>query len=263
MGSYAAEHLVPYMMASDDVDLACQTGASLGTFLLSFERVHASPDRVAVVSLLAAGMCAEARGWNAELSRLRAAHSGHASDAQDALIQEKGEHAVAARRYYAAYQRLGAFIGPAATDGCPKVEPDDELLYLLGSSAGVLAVLHDKAADGTAGVPTDIPAEVQRTAMCLSNDRWWGVPAALRSAIWVAAPPLMPANSDPWRAMDDSAKKGAAARVRLASAFQIQAAVTAGRPDLARQLITGFAATVQAAPADGERAHRFHATVEI
>ncbi len=250
MGGYAAEHLVPYMMASDDVNMACQTGVSLGSFLMSFERVNASPDRAALVSLQAAGMCAEAKAWEAELRRLRAASDRRPSEAQDALTEEKREHQIAAHRFYDAYRRLAAFVGPAESNGCPKIDADDEVLYLLGLSAGVLAVLHDKGADGTAGVPTDIPATVERTALCVSDDRWWGVPSALRAAIWIAAPPFKPKDADPWKTLEASAKKGAAMNVRLASAFQIQGAVTAGKADLARQLIAAFAATVQAAPSD-------------
>jgi hypothetical protein len=241
LSGYASEHLVPYMMASDDVPMACETGTSLGSFLMSCARVAPSPDRAALVSLVAAGMCAESRAWDAELRRLRAARAGHAPDAQDALSEEKRAHFIAAQRFYAGFRRLNGIVGPIGQGTCPKIQADDELFYLLGLSAGVLAVLHDKAADGAAGVPTDIPAAVERGSECVSNEKWWGVPDALKAAIWVAAPPLKPADKDPWAVLALSVHTGEAARVRLASAFQVQANVTAGRADEARKGITAFA----------------------
>jgi hypothetical protein len=250
MSGYAAEHMVPYMMASDDVNMACQTGVSMGSFLMSFERVTNPPDRAALVTLLSAAMCSEAQAWEAELRRLRAAHEGRAAEAQDALIEEKRAHLVSAKRYYAAFLRLNALTGPVGQGACPKLEQDDEVLYLLGLSSGVLAVLHDKAADGAAGVPTDIPAAVERASSCLANERWWGVPSALKAAIWVAAPPLKPADKDPWAELAQAAKRGEDSNVRLASAFQVQTAVTAGRSDDARKIIAAFAAVLQAKPAD-------------
>jgi hypothetical protein len=250
MSGYASENLVPYMMASDDVGMACHTGESLGSFLMSFERVGATPDRAALVSLVGAAMCAEAQAWEAELHRLRAAREGRAADAQDALSEEKRLHYVAAVRFYGAYLKLNGIAGHVPAGACPTLAANDELFYLLGLSAGVLAVLHDKAADGAAGVPTDIPASVLRSSSCLPDDRWWGVPSALRAAIWVAAPPLKPAGEDPWTSLTQSVARGEATHVRLASAFQVQAAVSAGRADDARKAIAAFAAALQSAPSD-------------
>jgi hypothetical protein len=250
LSTYAANHMVPYMMASDDVNVACETGAAMGSFLMSFERVTTPPDRAALVTQLAAGMCAEAHGWESELRRLRAAHDGRAAEAQDALSEEKQAHALAAHRFYDAYRRVGAFSGPVGQGKCPNLSEDDQLFYILGLSAGVLAVMHDKAADGSAGVPTDIPAAVTRASECVVSYRWWGVPGALQAAIWVAAPPLKPAEKDPWATLTDAVNAGESAKVRLSAAFEVQADVTAGRRDEAKKAIAAFAAAEQASAPD-------------
>jgi hypothetical protein len=248
MGSYSAEHLVPYMMASDDVNMACHTGESLGSFLMSFERVSNPPDRAALVSMVAAGMCSEERARDAELRRLRAMREGRGAEAQDALSEEKKGHFLSARRFYDAYKRLAPIAGPVGEGACPTVQEQDQIFYLLGLSAGLLAVMHDKAADGTAGVPTDIPAAVLRASACISNEKWWGAPQALKAAIWVAAPPLKPADKDPWAELEAAVKIGNGSNVRLATAFEVQSNVTAGRREEAKKAITAFAA--QTTPAD-------------
>src|SRR4051812_46530612 len=92
MGGYSSEHLVPYVMGSDDVNQACHMGESLGPFLMSFERVSDPPNRAALVSMVAAGMCSEERAREAELRRLRAVHEGKGAEAQDALADEKKAH---------------------------------------------------------------------------------------------------------------------------------------------------------------------------
>ncbi len=248
MSGYTVDHMVPYLMASGDVDMACETGVSMGAFLMSFEQVSKRPNRAALVTLLSAGMCAEARAWDAELARLRALHGDRPVAAQDARIVEVRAHALAARRYHRAYERLVAAFGPPGTGKCPTLHGSDSLLYLLGLSAGLLAVMHDKAGGGVAGVPLDIPRAVARASRCLPDARWWGAPSALRAAIWTSVPGAAPKGADPWKVLADAAAQGDAAGFRLPGALEVQAAAAAGRTDLVEQAIAREAASYQKTP---------------
>lgn len=237
MSSYATDHILPAEMASDDADMACETGVSFAAFLMSFGRVTRPPHRAGVVTYLSAGTCAEEDAWEAELRQMRALREKRSDEAQDARIVEKRAHQLAARRFGRAFELLQAEFGEVG-NGCPKLEKEDELLYLLGLSSGLLAVMHDRAADGTAGVDTSIPPAVARGASCLDAKKWYGVPLALQAAIWASVPGAAPADRDPWAALAEAAHTGDETGVRLARAFQVQAAAAVGRNDLLREAIT-------------------------
>jgi hypothetical protein len=249
MGSYAVDHMVPEMMASDDLAMACETGVSMGGFLMSFGRVTRAPDKAALVTLLSAGMCAEAEAWEADLRQVRALRDGRAAEARDARIAAQRAHAVAAARFHGAFQRLTAAYGPPG-EICPRLADDDEVLYLLGLSAGMLAMVHDRAAEGTAGVPTDIPLAVSRASACLDDGRWWGTPLALRASVWAMVPGAAGEGDDPWATLSEAAATGEAAGVRLARAFQVQTLAAAGHDDALREAIAAHGASTEATPSD-------------
>ena len=249
MGAYAVDHMVPYVMASDDVDMACETGVSMGAFLMSFERVSDPPTRAALVTWMSAGMCAEGAAWEAELDQLRALSEGRAAEAQDARIREKRLHARAARRFLAAFQSLEAAFGPVG-GACPSLRTEDEHLYLLGLSSGLLAVVHDRAAEGVAGVPMEIPLAIARAAGCLPEDRWWGAPKALRAALWTSVPGSAPEGVDPWAILEAAAREGEEAGVRLSRAFQVVALAGAGKEEALRHAIAAHAASLDERPPD-------------
>ncbi len=249
---YAHDHMVPHLMGDEDVGMACQMGAALTGFVASFERVGADPDLAAVVSFVGAGMCAEEVAREAELRQVRAVRAGNASEAQDAAIVAGRAHFDAARRFLRAYQRaerrFGAFGG-----ACPKVSDDEEVVALLALSAGMMAVLHDRGARGAAGVPMTIPPVVARAAACLDDGRWWGVPSALRAAVWMTVPGAGPASKEgqdplaPAReALEAAAKRGDAAGIRLARALQVVGLTGAGDEAGARAAIAAHAAALQA-----------------
>jgi hypothetical protein len=249
MSSYTEQHMVPYMMASDDLAMSCETGVSMGSFLMSFERVTDPPERAGLVTLLAAGMCAEAEAWEAELRQLRAVWEGRASEARDARIAEQRHHALAASRFFRAHQRLEHAFGPIG-EGCPELDEEDEIFYLLGLSAGMLAVFHDRAAAGMAAVPMDIPQQVARAAACLDNDRWWGGPMALQAAVWALVPGAAPEGSDPWAALAIASETGEGHGIRLARAFQVQILEASGRDAELREAIAAHAASLATTPSD-------------
>lgn len=251
MGGYAAEHMVPYMMGSGDLAMACETGVSMGAFLMSFERVTDPPNKAALVTLLAAGMCAEADAWEAELTQLRAVRDGQSSDARDARIAEQRLHEVAAQRFYAAYLQADTYFeGLGGT--CPELEPDEEILYMLGLSSGMLALVHDRSAGGVAGVPMNIPLTVARGAECLDSDRWWGGPLALKASVWAMVPGASPDGTDPWTTLESAAATGEAAGVRLARAFQVQILDATGHDEELRGAIAAHGESLANTQGDPE-----------
>ncbi|MFT4979209.1 MAG: hypothetical protein ACI8S6_005119, partial [Myxococcota bacterium] len=173
------KRVMPGMMPAPDVEMICAAGTALGPLTSALD-VDNPPQKSLVLTMMAAGMCADVAVWEAELERRRAPHEGRGAVAEDLLERESRLHAVAARRYYAAWQNLEAAFGPVGED-CPKLNEkrNEDLLYLLGLSSGVLAMIHDRSAQGVVGVPMDIPPRVGRAASCLDDDRFWAVPSAL------------------------------------------------------------------------------------
>ncbi len=249
MAGFTVDHAMPYLMESDDADMACQTGAAMGAFVASFGRVTDAPDKASLGTLLSAATCAEALGWEAELRGLRALRDGRSAEGNDARIAEKRAHERAAKRYFASYARLVAAYGEPGGK-CPELEEkSDELLYLIGLLAGVNAVTHDRQAAGAAEVPLDVPRKVERGATCLDDGEWFGVPSAIRAAVWLSVPGATPEGSDPWAILDAAAKAGEAKGMRLARAIQVQAALAQGRDDLVKQGLSAHAASLAATPA--------------
>lgn len=238
---FAVDHMTPYVMATDDADMACQTGAALGNFTMAFERVTDRPDKAALSALVSAATCSEGQAWEAELDGLRAQRGNRVDDVQDARLREKRLHERAARRYYAAWQRLVAAYGEPGGD-CPEFENDgDQALYLMGLIAGAQSVLHDRAAEGEVGVPLDVPRKAARGTECLRNDQWFGAPAALRAGIWVGVPGAAPEGQDPFKVLAEAVVLSDAAGVRLARAIQIESLNAAGRLEEVKTAIVTYA----------------------
>jgi hypothetical protein len=195
---------------------------------------------------MSAGMCAEPRAWDAELAGAVASQEGRAASATDLFESERRHHASAAARYYLAWNHLEAAFGAVGTGECPDLNTKDneDLLYLLGLSTGLLALVHDSASGGVVDVPLDVPRFVDRGAECLDDDQWWGVPRALRAAVWATVPGAGPEGVDPLAVLAESATKGDAAGVRLARAFQTQTLAGIGDTDALKSAITAHADAV-------------------
>jgi hypothetical protein len=249
MADYSVKHVAPYVFETGDVDMACKMGVAMGPFLLSFGRVTTPPDRAGIATMLSAGMCAEADAREAELDQLRALKSGRAGEAQDARVREHRAHEVAAARYQQAYLRFVRVFGEPGGE-CRTIAKEDELLYLLGLTGGLLSVFHDRAAGGALSVPMDIPRKVASGATCLDDARFWGVPKALQAAVWASVPGTAPAGAaDPFVVLRESARLGQEKGLRLAGAFRTQIAATAGKTDELRSAIREHAAAVRGKPA--------------
>lgn len=245
--SYATEHLVPFMMAGDDVDAACETGVSMGAFLGSFGRVNASSDLADLVASTAAGMCAEARAWEEELRYLRALRAGQVTEVHDARIEQVRWQARSAHRFYRAFLSGTHHFGEL-DEVCPALDKEEELYYFLTLATGLLAIMHDRASQGAANVPMRYLNPIARASCCLDSVRWWGMPSALRAVIWLTVPGAAPSGADPWKLLEDAALQGDRAGVRLARAFQIQALSALGQEEVLGAALRDYAKALENPP---------------
>jgi hypothetical protein len=245
--------MAPATMATTDIGASCSTGMALGPVLSALGEVGRRPYKAMTFTSLAAGMCGDVAAWGAELDRLRAVQGTDASGSRDHLIRERRIHAATATRYYDAWLMLDlAFPNEDLGEDCPRlsVRKNEDLLLLLGLTSGALAMVHDRAAEGIVGVPTDLPRKVERAAACLDDDKFWGVPRALQASVWAAVPGAAPPGVDPWEVLAEAAATGESASVRLGRALQVQALSTAGHRDAVRDAIRSHATSVDATPSD-------------
>jgi len=236
ISNYAVEHMGPYVLGSSDIQMACEDGRSIGNLLMSFERVTDAPNKAAVTALVSAGMCAEFDAYEHELQHMLQLKAGRVGQAIDARILQKRAHELAARRNARAYKRLAAAFGTPG-ESCPELEDGEQILYLMGLSAGLQAALHDKASGGMVGVDMGIPAQVIRATECLDTNQYWGLPGAIRGAIFASIPATAPEGMDPWKLLEESAAIGDAGGVRMARALYIRVASSAGKSEKNPELI--------------------------
>ncbi len=234
---YTIHHVTPYLMTTDDIGMACETGQSLGSQLLSYERVTDAPNEAGVTTLASAASCSEFEVWDAELRQIRAVRRGDTEEAIDARIAEKRWRLSAARRMLRAYHYLIAEYGEPG-GACPKFEEDeDEVTWLIGLITAASAVQHDRATGGMMRVPLDVPIKAARGMECLDNKKWWGAPEALQAAVWLGVPGATPEGEDPWARLAEARAIGGAAGMRIAHVISAQAAWSAGKMDLVREII--------------------------
>ena len=240
LSEYAVDHMNPYLLGTRDVGMACATGEAMAAFLMSFERVTLPPHRAAISAMSSAAACAEETAWAEELRSLRSIFLDRPSTARDARIAQKRAHAIAADRYYRAYMAAtSAFVEPGGE--CPRLDKDEELLWLLGLLSAVQAVQHDRASGGLVAIPLDVPSKAAQGAACLNNEQWWGVPDALRAVVWLTIPGQMPTGANPWAQLQGAVALGRSSGVRLSSAIYVQAALTVGDKQRLMEAIQGFA----------------------
>lgn len=247
------------MLATADVPQACAAGRALSPVVVALghgKPVKKQALRASSLTLLAAGMCPELEIWEAELAAgaIDFAPGGdpkaRVAAMKDGLYRTRRLHAEAARHYYAAFTAAQAAFGaPTESVDCPqKLQPREELLYLLSLTAGLLAYVHDSRAERVVGVPGGIPQQVARGAACVDNEKYWGVPQALQAAVWATVPGAAPAGTDPWAILETAAGQGEGRGVWLGRALQAQVALDADKDDLHRRAVTAhFAARTQGA----------------
>lgn len=246
LSNYSEGEATPYVMQMSDPKMACALGEGVDPLLYSFSRVTDAPESTGSLLMLLAANCSEYRAWEAELDYLRADFAGEVPAAKDAREKAKRLNAETAKRRYIAYQRaMAAYdFDPAAEEfECPFLFDDqEELTFLLGLLTGMQAIVNDANSGAMAGVPRNIAPQAERAATCVDNEKWGGLPNAIRGLVWLLLPDTRPSLSpDPWKVLEDSSRLGVAAGIRASMAVEAVAAETFGRPDVLEDVIARFA----------------------
>lgn len=246
LSNYSEDEATPYVMQMSDPKMACALGEGVDPLLYSFSRVTDAPESTGSLLMLLAANCSEYKAWEAELDYLRADFAGDVPAAKDAREKSKRLNAETAKRRYIAYQRaMAAYdFDPAAEEfECPFLFNDQEqITFLLGLLTGMQAIVNDANSGAMAGVPRNIAPRAERAAECVDNEKWGGLPNAIRGLVWLLLPDTRPSLSpDPWELLEDSSRLGVAAGIRASMAVEAVAAETFGRPEVLEDVVARFA----------------------
>ncbi len=243
------KRIAPGMLAFPDVGMACTAGGALGPVLVGLGFASdgvKEPKKSIILTMIAAGMCAERAAWDAERERLALSYVAQhgmpalSSRMQDLSLVGQRYHRDAAYRNFQAYQRtVEVFGAPNNFHSCPtkRLRDQDQLLFLLGLTAGLLATIHDIQAEQWVGVSQSIPREVEQASACLDDAKFWGVPGALSAVVQVSIPGAAKPGVDPWAALEAAAVRGETSGIWLGRALQLQAAVSTGKDELVWKVI--------------------------
>ena len=249
---FAQDETVPYVLASNDVELGCAMSKAFTPFILSFSRVTAHPNELSIMLYLLAGSCSEFMAWEEDLRYLRALYSKNVPEAEDARIAQKRFMTQAARRHLAGYQSLVLAIAEPG-GACPDFDSDNaELYWLLGLLDGLQAMLNDLASEGIANAPLDIASKVGRGSACLDNEKWWGLPKAIQAAIWVNIPNDKPADVDPLNVLDQSLQIGIKQGVRVSQVLAAKVHMGLGNIEQVKSIIRSHKKAIVNTPSKPE-----------
>jgi len=223
MNNMGKDVMLPYLLSTDDAHIACTSGEALTPLLLSFSTVTTPPDQLHVLMSMVGGTCAANRAFQHELEFIRYSREKNITAAEDERIQAKRWYAIAARRMYSGYQALVRALGDPGGE-CPQFNSKfEQLVWLLGAGTGLQAALYDVQSGSQVGVPFSVAPKAERAAACLDtpegNKQWWGLPKAIRAALWTIVPGITPKGKDPWKELDIAKKMGEDSGVRYATAL--------------------------------------------
>lgn len=253
--AFGKDKVVPYLLTTNDTQMGCAGGEAMTPLFLSFGSVTTPPDDLAVLIHMVGGSCASNRAEEANLEFLRLSRAQNIEEAQDARIRSKRWHGIAAQRLYQGHLSLVRAMGEPGVDECPNFANDqEELVWILGTAVGLMGVMADSQSGGMAGVPMDIAPKAERGAACLDtpegNQRWWGLPMAIRAAIWSVVPGITPKGQDPWQRLNEAREIGEQQGVRLASALVGMIAYNANNEQMVRDVIRRHAASIKSTAAN-------------
>lgn len=247
MQGFAKSHTMPYLLETGDLAMGCAMSEATSPLLMSFGRVTADPDQLAVMLYLTSGGCAEEEAREYELQSLMALRSMDAESAEDAMIRQKRSHALAAQRYFQAWKHHNAFYGHPDENECPDFDEDmDEFVYMAGLLTGLQALAAEIQSTSSIGVPKNIGSTVARATSCLNNEKWWGAPMALRATIWAMIPGALPDGEDAFQRLEMADRQGEEAGVRLSHVFHALAAMNKGDNERLRSVIRNHAESLDA-----------------
>lgn len=244
--SILEDGFTPPVLQVTDVEMACSFSMVNTPLVGAARNFYGDPSLMETVMLSSAGVCSENQAVNEEMRYLRAARDKRADEAQDARIAQKRHLAVAAQRQFAAFNRMKTKLEQKYFfkygSSCPRFKRDfDELVYLLGSVAGLQAMQNDIAAQQSVGVPTDTAPLAERAMNCLDNAKWWGAPDATRAVVWS----IIPGNAegkDVKGTFDRAMAQGEAKGVRLPHVMAAVAAQSGDDQARLREVIKRFTA---------------------
>lgn len=253
MQGFAKDHTMPYLLESGDLAMSCAMSQATSPLLMSFGRVTTEPDQLAVMLYLTSGSCVEERAREFELEGLAAMRAMDAEEAEDALIRQKRAHALAAERYFLGWQHHNAFYGEPDASECPDFDEDlDEFVYMAGLLNGLQALNAEIQSTSSIGVPKNVGSIVARATSCLNNEKWWGVPMALRATVWAMIPGALPQGEDAFERLDIADRQGEEAGVRISHVFHAMAAMNRGDNEMLRQVIRNHAESIESTPSNAE-----------
>lgn len=191
--SIIEDGFTPPVLKLNDVEMGCSFSMVNAPLVGAARNFYGDPSLIETVMLTSAGVCSENQAIGEEMRYLRASRDKRSDEALDARINQKRVLGVAAERQYTAFLRMKTKLEQKYFfkfgSECPRFKRDfDEMVYLLGSVAGLQAMQNDIASQQAVGVPTDIAPQVERGMNCLDNVKWWGVPQAARAVVWSIIP---------------------------------------------------------------------------
>ena len=242
-------HVTPYTFSPGDVGVACNATQSLQPLVMAFSRIMSSPDEAGIVLNIMTGGCEAEIAHEENLTYIRELKAQNINEAKDARIREKRQFAVAAQRQYQAYQHMVAEFGEPG-GGCPALDEDEELFWVLGSIAGMQSVMSDLRSQNSVNVPKDIAMKTVRGLQCVDNVRWWGLPDALQAGLWVMMPDTAPDGVDPWKQLAAASRLASASGVRMAHAIEVVIADGSGNTRQLKDAIRRHADSLQTVSPD-------------
>ena len=245
--NFGQDVMLPYLLTTNDTAIACNAGEALPIAILPLEQYNHDLTKLAVLTHMVSGICAENRALEAELDYLRLAREQRIEAAQDARIRAKRWHSLAAKRQYQSYLSLISVYGELGNE-CPELDNEhDELIWMLGTATALQAILSDVHGGMQADVPHSIAPRAERAIACLDdparNKRWWGMPRSIRAVLWVTVPGLSPEGIDPWEEMRLSSQLGIEEGVRTSHALMAIASYNASRHNELKDIIRQHALT--------------------
>lgn len=191
--SILEDGFTPPTLQIGDVEMACNFSTVNTPLVGAARNFYGDPALMETVLLSSAGVCSENQAMTEEMRYLRASREKRSDEALDARIAQKRYLALSADRQYTAFLRMKTKLEHKYFfkygSSCPAFSRDfDEMVYLLGSVAGLQAMQNDIAAQQVVGVPTDTAPLVERAMNCLDNAKWWGTPQAARAVVWSIIP---------------------------------------------------------------------------
>lgn len=249
MIGYGTDVMIPFLMTLDDGEMGCAGGEAMTPLFLSFGAVTNPPDDLSVLIYLVNGGCATKRAEEFNLDFIRLNREKRIEEAQDARIKSKRWNAIAAQRLLKGYEALTRSLGEPG-EKCPNFKSEtDQMIWMFGTVVGLGAVVNDAKSGGAVGVPVSIAPKAERAAACLDtpegNQKWWGMPMAIRAALWTMVPGITPQGRDPWKTMDEGMKIGEEQGVRIVSGFVGGMALNSDNTPLLRDVIRRHAQSLK------------------